>query len=141
MGCRPEGQTLDQIEYRNLTKTPDTKGIKEITEREKSFPRVNSQEDLLKGDLSAVKTPNPVRVTSRRDLPQANWEDQYESIEDLPMKHRFLNLIVQQLRFDKDLEAVKESLFCYEGFNLKDSFKVYDPRGTGTLTIESFMHL
>lgn len=45
------------------------------------------------------------------------------------------------MRFDKDLEAVKESLFCYEGFNTKDSFKVYDPRGTGVMTKDSFMHL
>lgn len=95
VGCRPIGQTYDQIEYKNVEKTPDTRGIREITEKEKQFPRVNSQEDLLKGDLSAKKTDNPIRVTSRRDLPQDNWEDQYDNIEDLPMKHRFLNLIVQ----------------------------------------------
>ena len=57
------------------------------------------------------------------------------------MKHRFLNLISQQLRFDKDLEAVKESLFCYESFTLQDSFKIYDPWGSGLLTKDSFEHL
>jgi len=121
------------MERSNQQKTPETRGIMEITKRDKSFPRVNSQEDLLKGDLSAQKTTGPKRAPSRKDLENVNNDEMYENIEDLPMKYRFLNLLSQQLRFDKDLEAVKESVFCYEGFSTQASFKSFDPRGTGVL--------
>jgi len=129
------------MERSNLQKAADTRGIIETTKRDKSFPRVNSQEDLLTGDLSAKKTSGPIRAPSRKDMDVANNDEQYENIEDLPMKYRFLNLISQQLRFDKDLEAVKESVFCYEGFSTQASFKQFDPRGTGVLSQDSFQHL
>jgi len=113
----------------------------EIAQREKRFPRVNSQEDLLNGDLSAMKTEGSLYVPSRKDQEIDLQDEIYASIEDLPMKYRFLNLVSQQLRFDKDLEAVKESLFSYEGFSTQASFKLFDPRGTGLLTQDSFEHL
>jgi len=57
------------------------------------------------------------------------------------MKHRFVDLVIQQLRFDKDIESVKETLFCFENFNLVDSFKRFDPRGRGFVTKDSLSSL
>jgi len=141
VGCRPIGQTYEDLELMNVQKAADTRGIMEISKREKSFPRVNSQEDLLGGDLSTLKTEGSLYVPSRKDQDQQEADSQFLSIEDLPMKYRFLNLVSQQLRFDKDLEAVKESLFSYEGFSTQASFKMFDPRGTGVLTQEQLQHL
>ena len=70
------------------------------------------------------------------DEEESNGKD-----DKVPMKHRFVELIIQQLRFDKDIESVKETLFCFENFNLVDSFKRFDPRGRGFVTKESLSFL
>jgi hypothetical protein len=54
------------------------------------------------------------------------------------MKYRFVDHLIQQLRFDKDIESVKEALFCFENFNLVDSFKKFDVKGRGYISKKCF---
>ena len=95
--------------------------------KDRQIKRVNSEDDLstLKTATSTKKVSSKnVNLSGKKlntttfekgdELLPRDEENKYENLVDLPMKHRFLNLIVQQLRFDKEIEAIKESLFCYE---------------------------
>ena len=58
--------------------------------------------------------------------------------ESKPHEWRFLNLLKNQIKLDKEVEIQKENLFSNLKFNTIDAFKLFDKDGNNFITIEEF---
>lgn len=121
----------------------------QVSQSKKSLKKSNSRSDFydepLETTYDRLQSPEKlsaakkdgVENSARKQLRFDEEGDEEKQGKQPPMKHRFVDLIIQQLRFDKDIESVKETLFCFENFNLVDSFKKFDNRGRGFVTPEN----
>lgn len=145
--------TVDTYEEDRHQHSPEHKRLQDdLNSSRMSLKKSNSRTELLEEPLSEtydrLQTPEklsnkPKQQPDEQIRKKLNFENEESKGEapqktrEVPMKHRFVDLVIQQLRFDKDIESVKESLFCFENFNLVDSFKRFDSNGRGSITHDS----
>ena len=136
---------------------PDAKGYKstpdrrelEKSKRDGSPPKrsnsINADkfEEDLEETVKKLQTPEKDQKEEPKKDEQISrklrFEDEQQEEKDdgkVPEAHKFLKLLLKQLQMDKELESLKETLFSFEGFNLVDSFRLFDPNNDGYISEE-----
>jgi hypothetical protein len=80
---------------------------------------------------------NEAPLSGTKLSPQQEEEEQEESSEK-PLSLKFLNLLKNQIKLDKEVEIQKENLFSNTVFNTIDAFKLFDSENSGYITEDDF---